>query len=91
MQCSSLDIECYSCSCQVIEQLQCQHSRHELLSMLLEVELRHHRHTQRLLLASLSQLEQWKTELEVLLLLSCTLIDLCVDESSRFCAGCVRL
>ena len=49
-----------SVSLQLISYLQGQRARHEILSMLLEVELRHHRLTHRLLTATQVQLSQWK-------------------------------
>ena len=51
---------CRSMYLQVISYLQGQRARHEILSMLLEVELRHHRLAHRLLAATQMQLSQWK-------------------------------
>lgn len=53
---------CASVCLQVISYLQGQRARNEALSMLLEIELRHHRQTHQLLAAAQTQLSQWKGE-----------------------------
>ncbi|XP_064386022.1 HAUS augmin-like complex subunit 3 [Halichondria panicea] len=61
----------------VIESLQSQRARHELLSMLYEVELRRHRETHRLLSATKKQLDKWKSSRDqrLLRIKSATLVD----------------